>query len=219
MILPLYRLVVRMRRTAEYRRFNAMKSQQVKKKRCRRRKRRCQVCTALRCIQAREERGCPCVSGRVNAFGTTRIHAWNAMCSHRAQTIRTVEWNVVRGRWNQHHRRRVHAPAHRLYIVTVCILNVVEQRHSWKGTHSLFLSSPFFSVLHHLLFVFFFFLTSLLAFTLRLLSPHYPPTHPLLVATLPSSTTVRITRLEFRIPTVFIDTWPPAESLLIYLLS
>lgn len=75
----------------EYRRVNAMKSQQVKKKRCRRRKRRCQVCTALRCIQAREERGCPCVSGRVNAFGTTRVHAWNAMCSHRAQTIRTVE--------------------------------------------------------------------------------------------------------------------------------
>lgn len=163
-----------------------MKSQQVKKKRrCRTRKRRCQVCTALRCIQAREERGCPCVSGRVNAFGTTRVHAWNAMCSHRAQTIRTVEWNVVRGRWNQHHRRRVHAPAHRLYIVTVCILNVVEQRHSWKGTHSLFLSSPFFSVLHHLLFVFFFFLTSLLALTLRLLSPHYPPTHPLLVANPP----------------------------------
>lgn len=32
MILPLYRLVVRMRRTAEYRRVNAMKSQQVKKK-------------------------------------------------------------------------------------------------------------------------------------------------------------------------------------------
>lgn len=33
----------------------------------------------------REERGCPCVFDRVNGFGTRRVHAWNATCSHRAR--------------------------------------------------------------------------------------------------------------------------------------